>query len=69
MIDLENENLSYNEVRAIRANLEYDVQQLKNRTRMLQEEEQRALRQIAETKRKAAKIRQTMAENEAKMRL
>lgn len=35
---------------------------------MLQEEEQRALRQIAATKQKAANIRQTMADNEARMR-
>lgn len=39
MVDLESEKLSYQEARAIRVNIQHDVQQLKNRVRMLQEEE------------------------------
>ena len=69
LIDLESDSLSLKETRAIRVNIQHDVQQLKNRVRLLQEEEQRALRQIYETRTKTQKIRQIMAENEAKLHL
>jgi len=44
--------LTYNQARSIRLKIEKDVQKLSNRVRMLQEEEERALKKIAETRKK-----------------
>jgi hypothetical protein len=44
------------------------VQQLKNRVRMLQEEESRALRQIHETRLKSFKIREAMQAKDQKVK-
>ena len=61
VVDLESDELTFHEAHAIRVNIEHDVQQLKNRVRMLCEEEQRALRQIHETRVKTERIRQIMS--------
>lgn len=45
-------------------NIESDVQQLKNRVRMLLEEQSRALRQIGVTRTKTAKVRFMMDQND-----
>ncbi len=64
VFDLETENLTYAQARSIRVKIEKDVQKLANRVRMLQEEEQRAIKKISETKKKAYEIRQNMAKND-----
>lgn len=64
VFDLETENLTYAQARSIRVKIEKDVQKLANRVRMLQEEEQRAIKKISDTKKKAYEIRQNMAKND-----
>ena len=64
VFDLETENLTFAQARSIRVKIEKDVQKLANRVRMLQEEEQRAIKKISDTKKKAYEIRQNMAKND-----
>jgi len=56
VIDIESENLTYNQARSIRLQLQRDVEQLRNRVRMLQNEELRAIKKIDETKKKTKEL-------------
>ena len=56
VIDIESENLTYNQARSIRLQLQRDVEQLRNRVRMLQNEEMRAMKKIEETKKKTREL-------------
>jgi uncharacterized protein involved in exopolysaccharide biosynthesis len=53
---LENPDLPYGEVKRIRQQVQKDVELLRNRVKMLQTEEQRAMKKIAETKNKTKQI-------------
>ena len=56
VIDIESENLTYNQARSIRLQLQRDVEQLRNRVRMLQNEEIRAIKKIEETRKKTREL-------------
>jgi len=53
---LEDPDLPYGEVKRIRQQVQKDVDLLRNRVKMLQTEENRALRKIQDTKNKAKQI-------------
>jgi len=46
VIDIESEDLTFNQARQIRLQIEKDVEQLRNRVRMLKQEESRAMKKI-----------------------
>lgn len=52
MVDLDNDDISYNQAKRIRQQVEKDVELLRNRVRMLQLEEEKAMKKINETKKK-----------------
>ena len=56
VIDIESESLTYNQARSIRLQLQRDVEQLRNRVRMLQNEETRAIKKIEETRKKTREL-------------
>ena len=58
VIDIESENLTYNQARSIRLQLQRDVEQLRNRVRMLQNEEMRAIKKIEETRKKTRELQE-----------
>jgi peptidoglycan hydrolase CwlO-like protein len=60
VIDLESEDLTYQQARSIRLKIEKDVMQLQNRVRMLQQEESRAKKKIEDTRKKTKEIRQRL---------
>lgn len=64
VIDIESDDLTYNQARAIRQQIQKDVEQLQNRVRMLEQEEKRALKKIADTKNKTKQIRDLQAKND-----
>ena len=53
---MEDPDLPYGEVKRIRQQVQKDVDLLRNRVKMLQTEENRALRKIQDTKNKAKQI-------------
>lgn len=65
-LDLENPDLTYNQAKKIRLQVERDVELLRNRVRMLQLEEERALKKISETKKKTQQILELKQKNDAK---
>ena len=65
VIDIESEDLTYNQARSIRLRIQKDVEQLRNRVRMLQQEEVRALKKIQETRKKTKQITDLQAKNDA----
>jgi len=56
MIDLESSDLTYNGAKKIRLQVEKDVELLRNRVKMLQMEEAKAMKKINETKKKTKQI-------------
>ena len=68
VIDIESEDLTYNQARSIRLQIQRDVEQLRNRVRMLQQEEVRALRKIQDTRKKTKQITELQAKNDAAFR-
>ena len=60
VIDLESEDLTYQQARSLRLKIEKDVMQLQNRVRMLQQEESRAKKKIEDTRKKTKEIRQRL---------
>ena len=64
VIDIESDNLTYNQARSIRLQLQRDVDLLRNRVRMLQNEESRAMRKIAETKKKTKELQDLQIKND-----
>lgn len=64
VIDLESEDLTYQQARSIRLKIEKDVMQLQNRVRMLQQEETRAKKKIDDTRKKTADIRKRIEQND-----
>ena len=64
VIDIESEDLTFNQARQIRVQIQRDVEQLQNRVRMLQMEEQRALKKIADTRKKTQNIRELQEKND-----
>jgi Mg2+ and Co2+ transporter CorA len=69
VIDIESEDLTFNQARAIRQQIQKDVEQLQNRVRMLQQEEQRAMKKIAETRKKTQSIRDLQEKNDEKFKM
>lgn len=67
VIDIESENLTYNQARSIRLQLQRDVEQLRNRVRMLQNEEMRAVKKIEETKKKTRELQDLQNKNDTKV--
>ena len=67
MIDIESENLTFNQARSIRLQLQRDVELLRNRVRMLQNEEIRAMRKIEETKKKTRELQELQQKNDNKL--
>ena len=67
VIDIESENLTYNQARSIRLQLQRDVEQLRNRVRMLQNEEMRAMKKIEETKKKTRELQDLQNKNDNKV--
>lgn len=57
-------SFTLNQIRKNRKLVDYDVQKLHNRIRMLQLEEERALRKIDETRRKAKNIMEIRLNNQ-----
>ena len=66
MIDLQSEEISYNQAKKIRQQIQKDVELLRNRVRMLQFEEEKALKKIQETKKKTRQILELKALNDKK---
>ena len=64
VIDIESENLTYNQARSIRLQLQRDVELLRNRVRMLQNEEMRAMKKIEETKKKTRELQDLQNKND-----
>lgn len=69
VIDIESEDLTYNQAKAIRLQIQKDVEQLQNRVRMLQQEEQRALKKIADTRKKTQGIRDLQEKNDERFKM
>ena len=67
VIDIESENLTYNQARSIRLQLQRDVEQLRNRVRMLQNEEVRAIKKIEETRKKTRELQDLQNKNDNKV--
>lgn len=67
VIDIESENLTFNQARSIRLQLQRDVEQLRNRVRMLQNEEIRAIKKIDETKKKTRELQDLQIKNDNKV--
>lgn len=65
-IDINSQALSYNQAKKIRVQVEKDVELLRNRVRMLQLEEERAMKKISETKKKAQSIMDLKTKNDEK---
>ena len=65
MLSLE-EDLPFVEVKKIRLQIEKDVHMLRNRVRILQVEEQKALKKIYDTKMKTKQINDLKALNDSK---
>jgi hypothetical protein len=65
MLSLE-EDLPFVEVKKIRLQIEKDVHMLRNRVRILQVEEQKALKKIYDTKMKTKQINDLKAFNDSK---
>ena len=65
-IDLESEDLTYNQAKKIRLHIEKDVELLRNRVKMLQIEEDKALKKINETKKKTKQILELKQKNDEK---
>ena len=59
VIDLESEDLSYHQARQIRLQIGKDVDQLRNRVRMMRNEEIRAIKKIERTKLKTLEFKKT----------
>ena len=66
MIDLESEDLTYPQARAIRQQVQKDCELLRNRVRMLQNEMARARKKIEETRKKTRDIKVLKYENDIK---
>lgn len=66
VIDLESEDLSYAQARAIRVQVQKDCELLRNRVRMLQNEMNRARKKIQETRKKTKDIKVLKYENDVK---
>ena len=66
MIDLESEELTYTQARAIRTQVQKDCELLRNRVRMLQNEMARARKKIEETRKKTRDIKVLKYENDIK---
>ena len=66
MIDLQSEEISYNQAKKIRQQIQKDVELLRNRVRMLQFEEEKALKKIQETKKMTRQILELKALNDKK---
>lgn len=66
LIDLENENLTYVQAKAIRQQVQRDCELLGNRVRMLKNEIDRAKKKIKETRKKTNEIRELQHKNDLK---
>ena len=64
VIDIESEDLTYNQARSIRLQLQRDVEQLRNRVRMLRQEVTRANKKITETKTKTQQMQKLQIQND-----
>ena len=64
VIDIESEDLTYNQARSIRLQLQRDVEQLRNRVRMLRTEVVRAKKKINETKTKTKQMNDLQIKND-----
>lgn len=60
----EDASLSYAQAKRLRQQVEKDVELLRNRVRMLQQEETKAVKKISETHRKTQQIMQLKAQND-----
>lgn len=69
VIDIESEDLTFNQARQIRVQIQRDVEQLQNRVRMLQMEEQRAMKKIADTRKKTQGIRELQEKNDERYKM
>jgi hypothetical protein len=67
VIDIESESLTYNQARSIRLQLQRDVEQLRNRVRMLQNEEMRAIKKIDETRKKTHELQDLQNKNDSRV--
>ena len=65
VIDIESDELSYGQARSIRLQIQRDVEQLRNRVRMLQQEEVRAIKKIDETRKKTKQIQELQQRNDS----
>ena len=65
-MDLDSDDVSLNQVKKIRQQVERDVELLRNRVRMLQLEEEKAHKKILETKKKTKQINELKTKNDAK---
>lgn len=65
VIDIESDELTYGQARSIRLQIQRDVEQLRNRVRMLQQEEVRAMKKIEETRKKTRQIQELQQRNDA----
>ena len=66
VIDLESEELTYTQARAIRTQVQKDCELLRNRVRMLKNEMARARKKIEETRKKTRDIKVLKYENDIK---
>ena len=65
-IDLDNDDVTFNQAKRIRQQVEKDVELLRNRVRMLQLEEEKAHKKIMETKKKTKQISDLKNKNDQK---
>ena len=65
VIDIESDELSYGQARSIRLQIQRDVEQLRNRVRMIQQEEVRAIKKIDETRKKTKQIQELQQRNDS----
>ena len=64
VIDIESEELSFNQAKQIRLQIEKDVEQLRNRVRMLRNEEMRAVKKIDDTRKKTQEFCRQQQQND-----
>lgn len=66
LIDLENQDLNYTQIRQIRFGVQKDVELLRNRIRMLQAEKEKSRKKIGETQKRTRQIRDQIYQNDLK---
>jgi hypothetical protein len=65
-IDLDSDDVTFNQAKRIRQQVERDVELLRNRVRMLQLEEEKAHKKIMDTKKKTKQINDLKTKNDQK---